>query len=49
MLSILSFLQEQLDDGQTKVYVVAIVAYHVPIAGQLVCRNKLVVKFLKGA
>lgn len=48
MLSILSFLQERLDDGQTKVHVAAIAACHIPIAGQLVCRNKLVVKFLKG-
>lgn len=51
--SILSFLQELPDPRWTtsmlKVYVAAIAAYHAPIAGQSVSRNKLVVKFLKGA
>ncbi|XP_051756701.1 uncharacterized protein LOC127516273 [Ctenopharyngodon idella] len=50
---ILSFLQDLMDRGRTastlKVYVAAIAASHVPIAGQSIGRNNLVVRFLKGS
>lgn len=51
--SILSFLQEVLDGGSTlstlKVLVAAIAVYHVPITGQSIGKNDLVVRFLRGA
>ncbi len=50
---ILSFLKELLYKGHSpstlKVNVSAISASHAPIAGQLVSRNNLVVRFLKGS
>lgn len=49
--TILSFLQELLDDGHTpytlKVYIIAL--YHAPIAGQSIGKHDLMVRFLRGA
>ncbi len=49
----LSFLQEMLDKQRSsstiKVYVAAIAAFHVPIAGRLVGRDSAVTQFLPGA
>ncbi len=50
---VLLFLQEMLDKQHSsstiKVYAAAIASFHAPIIGQLVCINRAVVQFIRGA